>query len=83
MSGSATVLLMDNSAAVEQADYAGASTKTEHYKRWECYLRDCQLDGSIKARFIRTYSHVRPSCRLPRQGSRQDHVPAAAPASIR
>eukprot|EP00965_Chrysotila_dentata_P074184 2450188-Pleurochrysis_carterae.AAC.1 len=35
LSGGATVLLMDNSAAVEQADHAGTSKKTEHYKRWE------------------------------------------------
>eukprot|EP00965_Chrysotila_dentata_P049865 1653039-Pleurochrysis_carterae.AAC.1 len=39
LSGGTTVLLMDNSAAVEQADHAGASKKTEHYKRWEYYLR--------------------------------------------
>eukprot|EP00965_Chrysotila_dentata_P179073 5913621-Pleurochrysis_carterae.AAC.1 len=40
LSGGATVLLMNNSAAVEQADHTGASKKTEHYKRWEyCYLR--------------------------------------------
>eukprot|EP00965_Chrysotila_dentata_P178991 5911122-Pleurochrysis_carterae.AAC.1 len=45
---------MDNSAAVEQADHAGASKKTDHYERWECYLRECQLDGSIKAHFICT-----------------------------
>eukprot|EP00965_Chrysotila_dentata_P214464 6188198-Pleurochrysis_carterae.AAC.1 len=48
---------MDNSAAVEQADHAGASKKTEH-KRWEYYLRECQLDGSIKAHFIRTCDKV-------------------------
>ncbi|NJR41756.1 MAG: hypothetical protein HC767_02915, partial [Akkermansiaceae bacterium] len=58
LSGGATVLLMDNSAAVEQADHAGASKKTEHYKRWEYYLRECQLDGSIKAHFIRTCDQV-------------------------
>eukprot|EP00965_Chrysotila_dentata_P039549 1314588-Pleurochrysis_carterae.AAC.1 len=45
---------MDNSAAVEQADHAGASKKAEHYKRWKYYLRECQLDGSTKAHFIRT-----------------------------
>eukprot|EP00965_Chrysotila_dentata_P086576 2858753-Pleurochrysis_carterae.AAC.1 len=50
---------MDNSAAVEQADHAGSSKKTEHYKRWEYYLRECQeLDGSIKAYFIRTCDQV-------------------------
>eukprot|EP00965_Chrysotila_dentata_P142553 4711918-Pleurochrysis_carterae.AAC.1 len=41
LSSGATVLLMDNSAAVEQADHASASKKTEHYKRWEYYLRKC------------------------------------------
>eukprot|EP00965_Chrysotila_dentata_P169210 5588191-Pleurochrysis_carterae.AAC.1 len=49
---------MDNSAAVEQADHANASKKTEHYKRREYYLRKCQLDGSIKAHFIRTSDQV-------------------------
>eukprot|EP00965_Chrysotila_dentata_P115548 3818848-Pleurochrysis_carterae.AAC.1 len=33
LSGGATVLLVDNSAAVAQADHADASKKTEHYKR--------------------------------------------------
>eukprot|EP00965_Chrysotila_dentata_P032291 1076374-Pleurochrysis_carterae.AAC.3 len=45
LNGGATVLLMDNSAAVEQADHAGASKKTEHYQRWKYYLLECQLDG--------------------------------------
>eukprot|EP00965_Chrysotila_dentata_P003423 111290-Pleurochrysis_carterae.AAC.1 len=51
---------MDNSAAVEQADHAGgALKKTKHYKRWEYYLRECQLEnGSIKAHFIRTCDQV-------------------------
>eukprot|EP00965_Chrysotila_dentata_P025719 854558-Pleurochrysis_carterae.AAC.1 len=44
---------MDNSVAVEQADHPGASKKTEHYKRWEYYLREFQLDGAIKAHFTR------------------------------
>eukprot|EP00965_Chrysotila_dentata_P102327 3378059-Pleurochrysis_carterae.AAC.1 len=51
-------LLMDNSTAVEQADHTGASKKTEQYKRWEHDLRECQLDGSIKAHFIRTCEQV-------------------------
>eukprot|EP00965_Chrysotila_dentata_P222751 6193157-Pleurochrysis_carterae.AAC.1 len=45
---------MDNSAAVEQADHAGTSQKSEHYKRWEYYLRESQLNGSINAHFIST-----------------------------
>jgi hypothetical protein len=52
--GGATVLFMDNTAAVEQADHNGASKKTEHYKRWEYTLRECVLEGSIKPIFIRT-----------------------------
>eukprot|EP00965_Chrysotila_dentata_P016672 553346-Pleurochrysis_carterae.AAC.2 len=58
LNGGATVLLMDNSAAVEQADHAGASKKTEHYTRWEYYQREYQLDGAIKAHFIRTCDQV-------------------------
>eukprot|EP00965_Chrysotila_dentata_P107763 3559284-Pleurochrysis_carterae.AAC.3 len=69
LNGGAIVLLVDNSAAVEQADHAGASKKAEHYKRWEYYLRECQLDGSITAQPLRL--HVRPSCRLPHQDSQQ------------
>eukprot|EP00965_Chrysotila_dentata_P256837 6212686-Pleurochrysis_carterae.AAC.1 len=53
LSGGATVFLMDISAAVTQAGYACASKKTEHYERWEYYLREGQLEGSIKAHFIR------------------------------
>eukprot|EP00965_Chrysotila_dentata_P115366 3812999-Pleurochrysis_carterae.AAC.1 len=60
LSGGATVLLMDNSAAVEQAGHTGASTKTEHYKRWEHYFSECQLHGSKRAKL---YPHVRPSGR--------------------
>eukprot|EP00975_Prorocentrum_lima_P053583 11243846-Prorocentrum_lima.AAC.1 len=45
---------MDNSAAVDQAENVGAGKKTEHYKRWEYYLREAQLDGRIKAFFIRS-----------------------------
>eukprot|EP00965_Chrysotila_dentata_P033348 1110300-Pleurochrysis_carterae.AAC.2 len=52
LNGGATVLLMEYFAAVEQADHAGASKKTEHYKRWEHHIRECQLDGAIKTHFI-------------------------------
>eukprot|EP00965_Chrysotila_dentata_P004486 145882-Pleurochrysis_carterae.AAC.2 len=58
LSGGATVLLLDNSAAVKQTDHAGASKKTEHYNCWEYYLRECQLDGLSKAHFIRTCDQV-------------------------
>eukprot|EP00965_Chrysotila_dentata_P001232 40039-Pleurochrysis_carterae.AAC.1 len=50
----ANVLLVDKFKAVEQADRAGGSKKTEHYKRWEYYLCGCQLDCLIKAHFICT-----------------------------
>eukprot|EP00965_Chrysotila_dentata_P017508 581899-Pleurochrysis_carterae.AAC.1 len=42
---------MDNSAAVEQADHAGASKKSEHYKRWEYYTSE---SASSTARSRRT-----------------------------
>eukprot|EP00965_Chrysotila_dentata_P049000 1625357-Pleurochrysis_carterae.AAC.4 len=58
LNGGATVLLMDKSTAGEQTDHAGASKKIEHYKRWEYFLRECQLDGAIKAHFIRTCNQV-------------------------
>eukprot|EP00965_Chrysotila_dentata_P154983 5120849-Pleurochrysis_carterae.AAC.1 len=58
LNGDATVLLMDNSAAVEPADHADASKKTEHYKRWEYYMRECQLDDAVKAHSIRTCDQV-------------------------
>eukprot|EP00965_Chrysotila_dentata_P096442 3187137-Pleurochrysis_carterae.AAC.1 len=54
LNGGATLLLIANSAAVEQADHSGSSKKTEHHQRWEFYLRECQLDGLIKAHFICT-----------------------------
>eukprot|EP00965_Chrysotila_dentata_P113436 3749088-Pleurochrysis_carterae.AAC.1 len=51
---------MDNSAVVEQADHAGASKKTEQYTSAgsSYYLHECQLDGMIKAHFIRTCDQV-------------------------
>eukprot|EP00965_Chrysotila_dentata_P146894 4849716-Pleurochrysis_carterae.AAC.1 len=50
---------MDNFAAVsEQADHAGASKKTEHYKRWEYEICEGQLNGWSKAHFIRMCSHM-------------------------
>ena len=58
LSGGATPLLMDNTAAVEQAENVGSSKKTEHCKRWEFHLRECQLEGQIKAHFIRTVDQL-------------------------
>eukprot|EP00965_Chrysotila_dentata_P139099 4600111-Pleurochrysis_carterae.AAC.1 len=68
---------MDNSAAVERADHAGASKKTRHYKHWEYYLRECRLDGSIKAYSIRTRDQV-ADCLT--KVHNENHVPQAAPA---
>eukprot|EP00965_Chrysotila_dentata_P128852 4260270-Pleurochrysis_carterae.AAC.2 len=48
------ILPMDNSAAVERAGHVGACKETESYQRWEYYLRECQLEGAIKAHFICT-----------------------------
>eukprot|EP00965_Chrysotila_dentata_P130344 4309732-Pleurochrysis_carterae.AAC.2 len=74
----ATVLLMDNPAAAEEADHATALKETEHYKRWEYYLRECQLDSALSSAL---HPHVRSSGRLPLQGSRQNHFCQAAPGS--
>eukprot|EP00965_Chrysotila_dentata_P194613 6176473-Pleurochrysis_carterae.AAC.1 len=65
LNGGAIMLLVDNSAADEQADPAGASKKTEHYERWEYCLLECQLNVSIKAHFIRTCDRLAD----PHQGS--------------
>eukprot|EP00965_Chrysotila_dentata_P263081 6214752-Pleurochrysis_carterae.AAC.5 len=78
LNGGATVLLMVNIAAFEQADRASASKKrTEHYKCSEYSVRKLQLDGLFKAHFSRTRNQV-ADCLAK---VRQDHVPQAAPAS--
>eukprot|EP00965_Chrysotila_dentata_P151573 5009604-Pleurochrysis_carterae.AAC.1 len=74
----ATVLLMDNPAAAEEADHAAALKETEHYKRWKYYLRECQLDNALSSAL---HSHVRSRSRLPLQGSQQNLFCQAAPAS--
>eukprot|EP00965_Chrysotila_dentata_P056763 1883580-Pleurochrysis_carterae.AAC.1 len=64
---------MDNSVAlaVKQADHAGALKTTKHHKRCQYYLRECQLDGSNKAHFVRTCDQVADRFT---KVSRQEHV---------
>eukprot|EP00965_Chrysotila_dentata_P049054 1626894-Pleurochrysis_carterae.AAC.4 len=57
--------VLDNFAAVEQADHAGALKNSEYYKRWKYYLRAPPLrlhQGAL-------HPHVRPSGRLRNQSS--------------
>ena len=54
LQGGATLLFMDNYAAIQQAAQNGTSKKTEHYKRWEYTLREEHLEGRIKPVFVRT-----------------------------
>jgi hypothetical protein len=58
LKGGATMLFMENSATVDQAENLSASKKTEHYRRWEYTLREAQTDGEIKAVFVRTAEQV-------------------------